>query len=259
MSNATSAALRLQSSIVHALILQDMSQRYARTRLGALTAIIEPLVMVGSLYLLRYLTSGSTVHGMPLALFIASGFLPVYGFRLVASAVMAATSRRAAARLFPQITSFDIILAQAIASTLISAATMMLAFAIAVLLTGVPPADLLTMFVACWLILMLAAAFGLLIGVVLRRLPGFVLIVSALLRVNMMLAGAGFLGTEIPPKLLPLITWNPTFHCVELLREGWLHFYESPFADWGYVLVCTLAMLAIALPLERLSGRTLFS
>lgn len=260
MSPPLAPALRLQSTIIHALILQDMSRRYANTRLGALTAVIEPVLVVAALYLFRVFLQGQVrVGGMPVALYLVTGFMPGFAFRIVASTVMSAAERKASARMFPQVTSLDVLLASAISSSMVSVGAMLIVFVATAVGLDMMPADLLMVFLASWLTCVLGAAVGIVLGVVLRRLPGLRLVISSLLRINFILSGVAFLGTEVPPGLLPYVSWNPTFHAIEMMREGWFRGYVSPVAEPLYILACVTGLVAVGLPLERITNRKLLT
>ena len=254
MNESLSASLKLQSTIVHALILQDMSARYARTRLGVFTAVVEPVVVVGAMYIIRFYIQGQhSVGGIPMVLFVVTGFLTDFCFRIVTGIIISSTERKTSSRMFPQVTSLDVVIARAISSTTITGGAMIVVFFIASLMTGRPPADMLLCFIAGWAVFSLAIPVGMVLGVVLRKLPGLRILVGSLLRVNLVLSGAFFLGTELPARLLPYVSWNPTFHIIELMREGWFHGYVSPIASPAYILVCCLGFLSLGLPLERLT------
>lgn len=258
MSGSLAASFRLQSTIVQALILQDMSARYARTRLGALTALFEPVMVVIGTYVIRFYIQGAhSIGGIPMVLFIVTGFMTDFCFRIVTGNVMSSADRKAPSRMFPQVTSLDVVIARAISGTTVSAGAMVITFIIASLMTGRAPSDVLYCLIAASLTFTLAIATGLMVGVILRRYPVMRVFVGALLRINFVLSGAAFLGTEFPRQYLGYISWNPTFHVVEMMREGWFRGYVSPVANPIYVLACIAGLLSIGMPLERLTRRDL--
>lgn len=256
MYPSLAASARLQSNIIHALILQDMSARYARTRLGVFTSVLEPVVVVAAMYVIRFYIQGQhAVGGIPMVLFIVTGFMTDFSFRIVAGQVINATERRASSRMFPQVTSLDVIAARSVSGSIVSAGAMIITFAVASVITGGLPSNLLICLIAGAFTYALAISSGVLMGVVLRRYPGLRVLIGSLLRINFVLSGAAFLGTELPRSMLVYVSWNPTFHVVELMREGWFRHYVSPVANPFYIIACILGMLAIALPLERLTNK----
>ena len=255
MTGSLAPSLRLQSTIVHALIMQDMNRRYAQSRLGSLMAVVEPLILIGGIYILRAYIQGATrVGSVSLALFLVTGFLTYFCFRFVVSAVAASGQRRTAALMFPQVTALDAMIAQSISSCVIYAAVLVLAFGLLVVWTGIRPNDYLYIFIAGFLTLAQAVAVGLVLGCILRVFPGLQLFVGLLMRIDLLFSGAMFLAAELPRSILPYVDWNPTFHTIEMMREAWFPGYVSPLADPAYVVELIIVLLAIGLSFERITS-----
>ncbi len=71
------------------------------------------------------------------------------------------------------------------------------------------------------------------------------------------LSGAAFLVDALPPQFRDAMLWLPMVHCTEIIRDG---FFGSKFTahyDSGYLIMVNLALLALALSLERKVSREL--
>lgn len=256
MTGSLAASLRLQSTIVHALIMQDMNRRHADSRLGSLMAIVEPLLLLVGIYFLRTVVKGAgTVGGVPIALFLVTGFLVHYCFRRVVQAVMTAGARKASAQALPQVTSLDVVAAQALSTLAVFTAVMIVGFTALMLGYGIRPNDTLMVFIGSGLTLLLGIAVGLAVVPLVRVFPGLRMFIGLLLRIDMVFSGAAFLASEVPTSLLPYVSWNPTFHTIEMMREAWFPGYVSPIADPAYVVAVFIVLLAIGLAGERLTSR----
>jgi capsular polysaccharide transport system permease protein len=256
MSGTLAESLQLQGSIIHALFMKDMQSRFTTGRLGALITIGEPLIMVTGLYILRYYVLGVTVvHGLPLIVFIVTGYMIYHCFRLVTSGVTSGTSRKANSQALPQVTPMDQIVARACSSMFTNGTAMLISFVLAYLWTGVQPASFLLLIQAGVLGLLLGVPVGMFIGCVARLFPFVTLVTSMLLRLNLFISGVLVTADEVPTSLLRVMIWNPTFHVIEMMREAWYPGYVSLYADPMFVLTFLLIAIAVSMSFERITSR----
>jgi len=60
-----------------------------------------------------------------------------------------------------------------------------------------------------------------------------------------------FWGSELPPNLRDILLYNPIFHCVELMRDGFFVSYDAQYANWHYPLSFVFFGSLIMFSLER--------
>ena len=65
------------------------------------------------------------------------------------------------------------------------------------------------------------------------------------------ISGLFFTANALPSHIREYFLWNPIFHCVEIVRDGWFTQYHAAYASPGYVLAWTIVLLFIGLTLER--------
>ena len=251
------SAVRVQKSILHALLLRDMHARYAGSRIGVLVEVFDALLQVAFMIAIRYVLKGKHgPYGMSLAVFVTTGYLTFYIFRVLLVRTMAAMSSRASALMFPLVTDMDVVVAAVLSTVVTYALVLVLCFATAVLLFGgEPPRDLLGVIGAAAMMMWLGTSCGMVMGVIVRIFPGLRILVGPALRIGMYASGALYLASELPAWLLPYVVWNPTFHVIEMMREGWIGTYDSPVASLSYVLEVGLIATLLGLALERTTGR----
>ena len=256
MSSFTQA-MRLQSTIISALMLRNMHSQHSKTRWGIIINILEPAAMVFTIFAMRYYVSGSGVlYGIPLAVFVTTGYMPFHFHRLTVSGIMQATRTKAPSLMFPMVTSFDNVLARAINDVMIYGAAIVVVFVFLLsLYGGAPPTNLLLAIAAIALIFWYSIAFGVVAGVIARLFPTFRIIFGPIMRGTMLVSGALFLATELPPKFLVYARWNPIFNAIEMVREAFLPGYVSPVADPAYVVVFSLITSVVGMALERQTRR----
>src|SRR5678815_5134286 len=92
---AIAASLRMQGAIVYALFLREMNARYASSRLGYLLAFVDPVVGITMVAAVRYYIRGThTRHGLPMVLFVITGYLVWYAFRHTATELSRAVNQK---------------------------------------------------------------------------------------------------------------------------------------------------------------------
>jgi capsular polysaccharide transport system permease protein len=55
----------------------------------------------------------------------------------------------------------------------------------------------------------------------------------------------------IPSNIRRMLLWNPVFHCIEIIRDGFFVGYRGEFASPQYVMAWILGLTFIGLTLER--------
>ena len=246
-------ALRLQSTIVHALVMRNMQSSHSKSRLGIVLIVLESVTMVLTIFAMRYYLSGSgAIFGIPLALFVTTGYMPYHFHRLTVTDLAGATRKKTPTLMFPMVTSLDGVIARAINSFVIYCLGFTLAITIVMSLYGgtLPNNALLACSAMC-MILWYSMTLGIIFGVLGRLFPIVDLILGPLLRVSILVSGAFYLAVELPPQFLKYAVWNPVFNGIEMMREAWIEGYISPVADPSYMLVSCLVLSVIAVALER--------
>lgn len=261
MKGEFAGAWRLQSTIVNALMRREMQARSSQTRLGVLVNILEPVVMVMTIVELRYFFSGgAAIYGVPLALFVTTGYMPWYFWRMAMSTMAGAARSKTPTLMFPQVTAFDAVIARGLDCFITYSTATFISFALVVVIWKTRlPSNVLLVLTSTILALWFGAAIGVLIGVAARFYPVVMMVVSPLMRLSLFFSGALYLATEVPPAILPYLTWNPLFHAIEMMREAWLEGYESPIEDPAFAVISCVVLTALAMWVERATRRFKFS
>lgn len=254
-------AYRMQSMIVHALMMRNMQTRNSNSRLGLILNVIEPALMIFTIIAMRFYLSGSgQVFGMPLALFVTTGFMPYHFSRMIVNDITGAARNKTPVLMFPSVTSLDGIIARILLASIVFTLTVIISFVIVIeIYGGSPPNDYLLAAIALCMILWYSAILGVLFGVASRIFPVVTLLIPPLMRVSILLSGALYLAVELPPSILRIAVWNPLFVGIEMMREAWIEGYVSPAVSPNYFLGANLVLTVVALSLERLTRRFKFS
>ena len=120
------------------------------------------------------------------------------------------------------------------------------------------PASLLSVYAAMASAWALGMGVGSLFAAIGQASDSFARFVPIMLRPMFWVSGIFYTATELPTGAQNLLWWNPLFHCIEALREGFFLGYVSPVSDLWYPLVVAVScFLASAVVEQYVSERRL--
>ncbi len=247
---------KFQLQVLKALILREMTARHGESRLGYLLSLIAPILFISLIFAMMGLRGRLSVSTYPQVLFLLTGWPMWIAFRAVFDRAANTGSRNSPLMMFPQITQLDLIFAAIILEAATNLVVFLLVVALAMVVFKPPfpddPVGVLLCYGGCvWL----GAGVGMGFCAVERIFPIINNFMRPLIRVGMWISGTAFMAGSMPGWLLPYLSWNPIFHCVEGARELWYGVYQSPIFDPGYIIAVGFCVTTAGLVLERVSRR----
>jgi capsular polysaccharide transport system permease protein len=240
-------ALRTQIRVIHALILRETKTRYGQHKLGFLWAILEPIIMVALFVGIFSTMRNDNPGGMPLVPFMLAGIVPFAFFKDPMSQLQTAITHNKTLFAFPQVTTFDVILARGILEVLIICGV----FGFMLFVAHLAGFEInvqrpLTVLGACGLLAMLGIGAGFLFASISPIVPSLRQLTSAFMgRPLFLSSGLFFTAESIPAEIRQWLLYNPIMHMLELLRGGFFYEFETAHGSWSYATtwaVCTLAL-----------------
>jgi len=135
-SNATDApkitltdvkdALSTQARVIWALILRETKTRYGEHKIGFLWALLEPVMMVAVFVGIFSTIRSDSPGGMPLVQFMLVGMVPFTLFRDTMQQMQGGINQNKQLFAFPQVTTFDVIIARGILEVLLLSGVFMM-------------------------------------------------------------------------------------------------------------------------------------
>ncbi len=247
-------AFFIQVQVVHALILRETRTRFGVHQLGFLWALIEPALFVATFFALFALTERSAPSGMTMFGFLVTGVVPYFLFRESSSRLTVAVSSNKGLLFYPQVRPLDLMFARALLEYTTYFLVLMLLMGGEALLLG--RAEVESPLAVLWGLLLanlLGSAFGGITGALSLYMPALERFSGAVMRPTFWLSGVFFVANDVPLALLEYIKFNPVLHCVEMVRDGWFHSYESQHLDPLFPVACALVLGLFALLFERAS------
>lgn len=237
---------------------QILSQYSRGSRLGFILALLEPLIVIGGMYILRGLFRGREAsYGTSLFLFIATGVLPYFLFiRLATRTRGTATGPRTR---LPGTSALDVYIASILVNALVWIA-MMVAIFVGMWLWGIDrarPYSIITCAEPIILLILLGMGVGMINNVITRYITIWNTIFAVVTRGLVFLSGV-FLIVDLQP--LRYRVWseaNPLSHGVEWFRLGVYGRYPHNSLDTTYLIEWVLIALFIGVVVDRAALRSL--
>lgn len=251
-SISVSSAIVVQCRVIVALILREIHTFYGSSRLGYLWAIFESMLGIAIFWAIRSVAGAQSPNGMPMIIFLLSGFGVWYLFSNTLSKCLAAVSGNDALLTFPQVTPWDLMVAR----TIVVWGTQLLSGILIVCIASMLGQSF-TMadfggFLAC---IFLAPLFGLGLGAVFASLTYFwkpiEKIIPIFTRILFFTSGIFFSVSIFPQHIQEILLLNPLMHLIEWMRQSLSGTFLFPVYDVQYVVSCTLVALCLGMLLER--------
>lgn len=222
-----------------ALVRRERKTRFAGGVFGPMWAYATPIAWIAVIVVSFNLLGRVAPLAVGAEIFVATGVLPYILFRQTITSMMRSIIAHRYLLYFRPINGNHLLAASACAELINAVISSVLIFGAIAMIFGAPsPADMLIVYIAMFLAWALGASAGALFSTIGQWSDSFARTVPLLLRPMFWLSGIFYTGTELPAPALELLAWNPLFHVIELLREGFFLGYRSPIADIWYV--CTV-------------------
>ena len=251
--------LAVTSRVIVAIAIRETKTRYGRSKLGYMTALIEPSIFIGIFIAIRAIIGRATPFGESLVLFMLTGLMTYRVFLSISSRLMGSFTGNRALLAYPPVKPVDILLARWLLEALTMFGIAALFFAGMVVLSEreviLFPANLLAAFSATCV---LGGGLGFFNGAVCVFFPSWKTI-FAIFRLPLLISsGIFYVPKTMPDVVLPFLEWNPLLHCVEWTRTG-VYLTYDPMLDRTYPFVVGMSLAVIGLGLERMYRHRMLS
>ncbi|GAA6135050.1 ABC transporter permease [Oceaniserpentilla sp. 4NH20-0058] len=242
------SSLKIMRDTVHALIMREINTRFGSSKLGYFWALAEPAAQAAVLAILFSIIGRSSLSGVPVVVFMMVGLVPFKFFTKLITQLADSVDANKALLSYRQVGPLDPFCARLI----IEVVTFILVFLILMVILAwfgydVMPQDLLGLLYASLLLVYLSVGLGLVLCTITSIWEDFEKVLQMMMRPLIFVSGVFFAATMIPAQYWYVVTWNPVFHLIEMMREAMFVTYTSPVADPTYVIIVSFVINALGL------------
>ena len=249
------SSFQIMKDTVFALFIRELRTRFGGNRLGYFWAIAEPAGQAAVFAILFSIIGRESISGVPVPVFMITGMLTFKLFtKLLTQSANAVISNKGLMT-YRQVEPIDPVLTRSI----IEVTTYFVVLAILMGLMGwflsydIFPDDLLEFLLAITSLASLSLAIGMILCSVLEFWPDANRFLTVIMTPLLFISGVFYSASMLPQQYWPYLSWNPIFHGLELMREGYFSEYRSDFADPVYLIELNLVFWALALSLFKLN------
>lgn len=244
--------------VIGALILRETRTRFGANYLGYLWAFLEPILWIGTFFILFAFVGRVVPYRMDIVTFITTGLLPFIMFRQNVERMQGAITGNKSLLFYPQVQIIDLIMGRFMLElgTLFSVFWIIIAahaFYTGDYTIGSPLKVIFGLFTAG----LMGSGIGLCISMFVLYWNTVERLMGIIMRPLFFISGIFFTADSIPISILQYLQYNPIFQLIELMRDGFFVSYESPILDYVYIFEWTLMPWLLGLTLERMSRHRL--
>jgi len=249
---------RIQSRVISALLVRELTTRFGRENIGFLWLMLEPLLFAGLVALMWRIGRGSEEHGVSIVLFVISGYIPLTLFRHGIGRSISIFVANGSLMYHRQIKLLDFVLVRFI----IEVIGCMLAFtfiATALYFAGVtdPPASMGHLLAGWFLYCLFTLSLCLLIAPLSEMSEVLEKILPVATYLIIPFSGTFNMVSWLAPSVRDFMLWSPPVNAMELIRYGLFGERVTPHFDVSVPLTFSMVCSLIGLILCRRVRRTL--
>lgn len=245
-------SLVVEYRVIGALMLREMYSVYGNTSLGYLWVLLQTFINIGIFWVIREYMGVPEPHGMSVAMFLISGFCVWNVISQTITKSLKVVSGSTSLLTFPQVTELDIILARFLVICATQAVVAIILVAVAIAIGQGVRVYSWGMIISIMIICpFLALGLGLTLTSFSVIWPVLGRLVPIVIRMLFFVSGIFFSANTFSQGIAELLLYNPIFQLIELLRNGIYSGYPSDKCSWTYLILLTLALLALGSIMER--------
>jgi len=234
------------------LIRRERATKFSGGVVGYLWAYLTPAVFIALIVVSFKILHRSSPIYTSTELFVATGILPYVLFRQTITSMARTVIANRYIVYFQPVSITELFLAAALLELLNLIVTVVLIFSlIMIFFGGASPADPLGViigFVMAWAV---GVGFGRFAAALGQWSDTFARMAPLILRPMFWISGIFYTATELPGSAIEILWYNPLFHAIELVREGFFLGYKSQISSIWYPATFALIFYLMSLVVER--------
>ena len=248
----------IQIGVIHALMVRELTTRFGRQNFGFLWIMVEPLLFAGLVAIVWRFMKGASEHGIGMAAFAISGYIPITLFRHSVSRSVAAFTANGSLLYHRQIKILDFIIARFIIEVLGGMMAYIFIASILIPFDQFPIPDDIGLFIAGWSIYcFFIFSLCLIIAPLSEMSEAMEKLIPVTTYITLPFSGLFIMASWLKPQVREYLLLSPFMNAMEMMRKGiWGDQMTAYYNPWNPI-VCSIVAAAIGLALCRRVRRTL--
>lgn len=239
-----------QRSVIKALMLRQVIDRYGHENLGLFWLMGEPLLLTLGVMLMWTLIGLHHGDGIGIVPFALTGYTMLTLWRHVIGLMIRALSQNASLLYHRNVRFIDILISRVVLEAVGGLSAFFIAYVPFYLLGYVGAIEDPLLFVGGWVLMALFSfSFGLVLAGLSELSDVAERFIQPLMYLTLPITGMFYMVAWLPPAAQKLVVWSPMVSCFEMFRAGLFGSVVQTYWDAQYVLIWCLALIAIGLPL----------
>jgi capsular polysaccharide transport system permease protein len=242
-------AVRAHVNVLRALIIRDLMGRFGRNHLGFVWTIMEPMILCVGVMLIWSEIHEPVIHGIPIVAFVFTGYMTLTLWRHLTGPLVRLLSNKANLLYHRPVSHADILLARSALEFLSTTAAAGVIYFVLLAIGLIEPMKDPGLVLAGWLFTAwYFGAQGLLISVWTECWEPAEKFIGPFNYLQLPISGCFAMVDWLPNYAQKWILLNPSVHCFEIVRAGFLGDEITTHYDTAYLLAwcATLTVFAIA-------------
>lgn len=233
--------------VIYALTVRDLMGRFGRKNLGFIWTVLEPMILTAGVMLVWSMIKEPIIHGIPVITFVMTGYMPLTLSRHYSGATIRLLRNSSGLLYHRPISHVDILLARMLLEFLSCTLAGVTIYFIVVSTGLSPSAEDPPLLLAGWLMAgWHFGVVGVLTGVLTEYWEPLEKFVQPIQYLQLPVSGAFFMVDWVPSYAQKLLLWNPSIHCYEMIRGGYLGEGIATHFSVTYLALVTLGMTFVA-------------
>lgn len=252
------AGWRIQTRVIGALMIRELTTRFGRENIGFLWIMAEPLLFASLIGIMWTILRGNTEYGISVMAFCVSGYIPIVLFRHAVNRAVGLFTANGSLMYHRQIKIVDFVFVRFIVE-FIGHMMSYLFIAIVLWIINIFPTPYDIGFILLgwiyWSYFTLSVCFVLApLSAISELLEKFIPVVTYIM---VPLSGAFHLLSWTAPSVRAALFYSPLVHGMEMMRYGIFGHHMTPYYSYFYPIAVSSICMAIGLMLCRHIRRTL--
>jgi capsular polysaccharide transport system permease protein len=234
--------------VLEALAVRDMMMRYGRGNLGFLWVLLEPMILTIGVMLIWSVVKGEQEHGIEIIAFVLTGYMPLTLWRHMTNGGIFLLRKNSALLYHRNISLFDVVLGRMLLE-FVGTTTALIIVAGTLISLGLlkPPQDIGVAIVGWLMMGALSFSCALFFCIGTEYSEVWERFVQPFQYLMLPLSGCFYMVDWLPTSAQGLMLLNPTVHCFEAFRAGYIGDHVITHYWVWYPLLWALVLLALGL------------